>query len=98
MQVIIIGAGIIGVGTALELVREGHEVTVIDAASSPADHASYANAGLLSPGHCFSWAEPGIVGGVVSAFLKGQDRPRIGPPYSLALLKWLRNFARQSSP
>ncbi len=97
MDVIVVGAGIVGVCTALELSRDGHSVTVVDAASDAASQASYANAGLLSPGHCFSWAEPGIVKGVLAAFIKGKDRPRIGTPRNAALIKWLGLFAKQSS-
>ncbi|WP_158618417.1 FAD-dependent oxidoreductase [Candidimonas sp. SYP-B2681] len=97
MHVVVVGAGIVGVCTALELIREGHKVTVVDAASNAASQASYANAGLLSPGHCFSWAEPGTVQGVLSAFILGKDRPRIGRPRNAALVGWLRLFAKQSS-
>lgn len=98
MNIIVVGAGIAGVCTAMELSRRGHTVTVLEAASEAALAASYANAGLLSPGHCFSWAEPGIVCGVLKAFLTGADRPRIGAPRNKELFRWLRRFIRQASP
>lgn len=98
MRVVVVGAGIVGICTAIELIRQGHQVTVMDAAARPASQASRANAGLLSPGHCFSWAEPGIVSALACAYIKGQDRPRIGAPYSVALFKWLRAFVTQSTP
>lgn len=97
MQILIIGAGIVGISTALKLTQEGHQVTVIDSGLAAANHASYANAGLLSPGHCFSWAEPGIGPQLFSAFIQGKDRPRINPPRNLELLQWLRRFLKQST-
>ena len=47
MRVRILGAGIIGLSCADELVRRGHEVEVVDPA--PASGASHAAAGMLSP-------------------------------------------------
>lgn len=43
----ILGAGIIGLSVADELVRRGHEVQLVD--SAPGSGASYAAAGMLSP-------------------------------------------------
>jgi glycine oxidase len=47
MRVRILGAGIIGLSCAAELVRRGHDVVVVD--RDPARGASYAAAGMLSP-------------------------------------------------
>ncbi len=47
MRVRILGAGIVGLSVADELIRRGHEVTVVDLA--PGSGASYAAAGMLSP-------------------------------------------------
>lgn len=47
MRVRILGAGIVGLSVADELVRRGHEVTVHD--PDPGGGASYAAAGMLSP-------------------------------------------------
>lgn len=47
MRVRVLGAGIIGLSVADELLRRGHHVTVVDPA--PASGASYAAAGMLSP-------------------------------------------------
>ena len=58
MQVIVLGAGLLGVTTAYYLAREGHQVTVIDRQPEPARETSFANAGLLTPGHAYAWASP----------------------------------------
>lgn len=47
MRVEVLGAGIVGLTVADELVRRGHDVTVVD--PRPALGASYAAAGMLSP-------------------------------------------------
>lgn len=47
MRVTVLGAGIIGLTVADELLRRGHHVTVVD--PRPARGASYAAAGMLSP-------------------------------------------------
>ncbi|MFE6647630.1 FAD-dependent oxidoreductase [Nocardioides sp. NPDC057772] len=47
MRVRVLGAGIVGLSVADELIRRGHEVTMVDPA--PGSGASYAAAGMLSP-------------------------------------------------
>jgi glycine oxidase len=47
MRVRILGAGIVGLSVADELIRRGHDVTVVDPV--PGSGASYAAAGMLSP-------------------------------------------------
>jgi D-amino-acid dehydrogenase len=58
MHVIVMGAGLMGVTSAYYLAREGHQVTVIDRRSEVAQETSFANAGLLTPGHASAWASP----------------------------------------
>ena len=58
MHVVILGAGLLGVTTAYYLAEEGHQVTVIDRRAEPGRETSFANAGLLTPGHASAWASP----------------------------------------
>ncbi|AGS24487.1 D-amino acid dehydrogenase [Rhizobium etli] len=60
MKVIVLGAGIVGVTSAYQLARSGHDVTVIDRQPGPALETSFANAGEVSFGYCSPWAAPGI--------------------------------------
>lgn len=60
MKICILGAGVLGVTTAYELARRGHEVTVIERQSEPARECSYANGGQLSYAHAEPWANPGV--------------------------------------
>ncbi len=59
-DVVIIGAGIVGMSCALNLQREGHAVTVVDC-RKPGEGCSQVHAGLISPGTCVPMALPGIL-------------------------------------
>lgn len=58
MRVVILGSGVVGVTSARYLSQAGHDVTVIDRESGPAQETSAANAGQISPGY----AAPGRPG------------------------------------
>ncbi len=57
-EVIIVGAGVVGVSTAFALARAGLKVTVIDRASGPATETSFANGAQLSYSYSDSIAAP----------------------------------------
>ena len=58
MKVVVLGGGVIGITTAYELARRGHEVTVVERNAGPAEESSYGNAGIIAPGHAYAWASP----------------------------------------
>ena len=58
MRTVILGSGLMGVTTAWYLAKEGHEVTVLDRQPVAANETSFANAGLVAPGHALTWASP----------------------------------------
>jgi glycine/D-amino acid oxidase-like deaminating enzyme len=49
MKIAVIGAGVIGVTTALELASHGHDVVVFEKGSGIAQQASFATAGFMGP-------------------------------------------------
>jgi (S)-2-hydroxyglutarate dehydrogenase len=49
-HVIVAGAGIVGLATALELMRRGHSVTVLEKESSPAQHQTGNNSSVIHSG------------------------------------------------
>ena len=60
-HVVVIGAGAIGVISAIELLRDGHRVTVVEPAAPGGEQAaSYGNAGWLSTHSVIPPAEPGV--------------------------------------
>lgn len=58
MKTVILGAGVVGVTTAYYLARQGHEVVVLERQPEVAQETSFANAGLVAPGHSYTWASP----------------------------------------
>ncbi|HVR51516.1 MAG TPA: FAD-dependent oxidoreductase, partial [Pseudorhodoferax sp.] len=58
MPTVILGGGIVGVTTAYYLAREGEQVVVLDRQPAVARETSFANAGLVAPGHAYTWASP----------------------------------------
>jgi len=59
MRITVRGAGVVGLSCADELIRRGHEVTVVDPA--PGSGASYAAAGMLSPSAEVWWDETSLL-------------------------------------
>src|SRR4029077_19618624 len=60
MRCLIVGAGIVGICSALQLQRESHEVVVIDR-NGPAEGASRGNAGIFAISHVVPIGTPAIL-------------------------------------
>ena len=58
MNVIVLGAGLLGVTSAYFLRQQGHDVTVVDRQATPAAETSFANGGQISVSHAEPWANP----------------------------------------
>ena len=54
-DILIIGAGLIGLCTADELSARGARVRVIDARSGPCEGTSFSNSGMIHPSQAMSW-------------------------------------------
>lgn len=60
-RVVVIGAGVVGLFSALYARRAGFEVTVLEREGPERDTTSYGNAGLVVPSHFVPLAAPGAV-------------------------------------
>ncbi len=60
MRTIVLGAGIAGTLTAYHLLREGHEVTVVDRQPGAGMETSFANGGFMASSQTEPWAAPGV--------------------------------------
>jgi D-amino-acid dehydrogenase len=89
MKVTILGAGVIGVTTAYQLAKLGHEVVVVDRQSGPALETSFANAGEVSFGYCSPWAAPGIPKKALKWMLMRHAPLILRPKLDAAMLSWL---------
>ncbi|GAC1527134.1 MAG: D-amino acid dehydrogenase [Ramlibacter sp.] len=89
MKVAVIGAGIVGVTTAYELVADGHDVTVFERHGAVAEETSFANAGVIAPGYATPWAAPGMPSKVFRHLLRRHAPVRISWPLSADEMRWI---------
>lgn len=89
MRIAVIGAGIIGITTAYELARDGHEVTVFERRGAAAEETSFANAGLIAPGYVTPWAAPGMPLKVLRHLLSRYAPVKLSMPISGSEISWI---------
>lgn len=89
MKVIVLGAGIIGVTSAYQLAKAGHDVTVVDRQEGPALETSFANAGEVSFGYCSPWAAPGIPMKAMKWLFMEHAPLILRPKIDAAMLSWM---------
>ena len=95
MHILILGAGVIGVTTAYELLKAGHAVTVIDRQSEPALETSFGNAGLIAPGHSYAWTTPKLPGNLFKSLFEKKRAFRFKFQWDPAMWYWGIQFLRQ---
>ncbi len=96
-HVVVIGSGIVGITVAIDLLRCGYRVTVVDK-GSPEDRCSFGNAGSLSPGSVAPLGMPGVVKQVPGMLISPTAPLRIKPTFARRTLPWMTRFLRASSP
>jgi D-amino-acid dehydrogenase len=89
------GAGVVGVAAAYRFLREGLEVTVVDRMAEPAMFTSFANAGLVAPGHAYAWSSPRAPGMMWRSLYRGDQAIRFRPSLDPALWKWSWKFLKE---
>ena len=94
MKVIVLGAGIVGVTSAYQLAKAGHEVTVVDRQPGPALETSFANAGEVSFGYCSPWAAPGIPMKALKWLFMHHAPLILRPKVDMAMLSWMTQMLR----
>jgi Glycine/D-amino acid oxidases (deaminating) len=94
MKVVVLGAGVIGVTSAYQLARAGHEVIVVDRQPGPALETSFANAGEVSFGYCSPWAAPGIPVKALKWLFMEHAPLILRPRLNMAMLSWLVQMLR----
>ena len=95
MKILVLGGGVIGVTSAYFLARDGHEVTVIDRQSQAAAETSYANAGLLAPGHAYAWASPKAPATMIKSLFNDDQALRLKLSADPRLWRWVWLFLKQ---
>jgi D-amino-acid dehydrogenase len=96
MRCLVIGGGIIGLGSAYYLSHAGHEVTVIDQ-TDMTDGCSYGNAGYVCPSHFVPLATPGIVTQGIKWMFNSRSPFYIEPRLDSGLIDWGLKFVKSAT-
>ncbi len=95
LHVVVIGAGIVGAATAIELLRDGHRVTIVEPGDPGGTQAaSYGNGCWLSTGSVVPISAPGIWRKVPGWLADPLGPLTIRWRYLPRLLPWLVRFLR----
>jgi D-amino-acid dehydrogenase len=96
-QVIVIGAGVIGLSAAIAAQSRGFKVTVIDR-EGPAAGASAGNAGAFAFTDILPLASPGIMKKAPKWLLDPLGPLSVPPAYALQIAPWMYRFWRACAP
>ncbi|HVL55513.1 MAG TPA: D-amino acid dehydrogenase [Burkholderiaceae bacterium] len=94
MRTIILGGGVVGVTTAYYLAKAGREVTVVDRHDGVAMETSFANAGLVAPGHSYTWASPKAPKILLKSLFVGGQALRLRLKPDPRMWRWCLQFLR----
>ena len=96
-HVTILGAGVIGLSTALYCARRGMRVTVIEKKAQQRDGCSFGNAGMIVPSHFTPLAAPGMVKLGLKWMWNPESPFYIKPRLNLDLITWGLRFWQAST-
>jgi len=96
-KVVIVGAGIVGVSTAVWLQRRGFEVTLVDRLG-PAEGTSYGNGGILASSAIVPVTVPGLLTKVPGMLLDRNSPLFLRWSYLPKLLPFLRHYLSHCTP
>lgn len=92
MRVAVIGAGVIGLTTAYALIRQGHEVDLIERRDEVGLETSFANGGQLSYRYVSPLADAGVPLEALSWMLRSDAPLRFKPQLNLHQWRWCLQF------
>lgn len=94
-DVLVIGAGVIGLACAFHLVQAGKRVLLLDR-DQPRLAASFGNAGHIATEQIFPLASPEVMRDIFRYVFDSESPLRIRPAYLRSILPWLLRFAWSS--
>jgi D-amino-acid dehydrogenase len=96
-DVIVLGAGIVGVSVALHLQARGRNVAIIDR-RGPGEETSFGNAGIIERSSVIPTAFPRDLKTILRYGLNRSSAARYHLSFLPTILPWLFQYWRQSSP
>ncbi|WP_447755584.1 FAD-dependent oxidoreductase [Sphingopyxis fribergensis] len=96
-DLVVIGAGVVGMATALTLSDRGHRVTVVDSAAEPGRGTSFANGGQLSYSYTDALASPATLAQFPRLLLARDPAFRFHPRLDPDFLRWMLAFLRNGN-
>ena len=92
-DVVIVGAGIIGIACAHYLSESGAKVTVIDQ-NTVGSQCSFGNCGYICPSHVLPLATPGAISKALKSMFEPSSAFRVKPQFDMSLIKWFWQFSK----
>jgi D-amino-acid dehydrogenase len=96
LDVLVVGAGVVGICSAWYLRQAGFDVTVVDR-GAVCSGASHGNAGLLCPSHSVPLAEPAALAHGLRWMVRADSPFYIKPRLDTDLWRWLWRFWRAAT-
>jgi D-amino-acid dehydrogenase len=93
-EVLILGAGVIGLSCAYFLAKAGREVTILDQ-GKPGSGASHGNCGTITPSHAPPLAKPGMLQQALAWMVQNDAPFYVKPRFDPVLWRWLWAFQRR---
>jgi D-amino-acid dehydrogenase len=95
MRVLVMGGGVVGVTSAYQLLRDGHEVVLVERFDDVARDTSQGNAGMIAPGHSFVWSSPRAPWILLKSLVVRNQALRFKPSLDPRLWGWSLLFLGQ---
>jgi D-amino-acid dehydrogenase len=96
-DVVVLGAGIVGVSTAYALRERGFAVTLVDR-KAPGEETSYGNAGILSSGSILPLNKPSLFASLPSYLTNQSAAFRWNPAWTARNIEWVLRFLANAVP
>ena len=90
-NILIIGAGIVGICTGIELIKKGYLVTLLDP-NEPGSQTSYGNAGVITDSSLMIINNPQLLKSLFQLIFKKQTSFRYSKFFIFSRLSWILHF------
>lgn len=97
MHICVLGAGVIGITTAHQLLQAGHKVTLVEAQAEPGRMTSYGNGAQLSYSYVAPLADPSVWTKWPHYLFSADSPLTLKPQFDSAQWRWLIKFLAAST-